>query len=373
MERLRFFNRLTMVQFGGRYIRPFFCSLLYCQAGFALTPESLNFEIDSFSMNESTSLHSISGNWDRPVDSGDTGLSVSRILLGYHTSSYSLEWVRRFDIYYQYATETADLLYQTENQVPLPAGKDYPLYINAKRSSSHGFRLGSQWIVSERLVIGGNISLLKPDGMVQGSLTGEAQVLSDSDYDFVFNSNMTYNKDPLYSRPGETLDGDGYAVDVNVDYHLNDRWQLDISLLDVVGYLDIPNAPYTKATASSDTKHYDNNGYVIYDPVISGQEGYRDDRFKFDMQTHVNLSCQLDEVNSLSMQYHQLPHYKYHQVEWVINHDENKYGLIVIDEPAAFGFNLETGLINIVFLSDQFNLNKSKIVKINLQFICPFK
>lgn len=362
-----------MAQFTGRCIRPFFFSLLYCQAGIASSTNTLKFAVDSFSMNESTSLHSIAGHWDQPIDPGDTGLSVSRLRFGYQTPSYSLEFVKRFDIYYQYANATVDLLYQSENQLPLPAGKHYPLYIDAKQSSSHGIRLGSSWNITDGLVIKSHISLLKPDGLVQGGLTGEAQVLSENDYDFVFNSNIAYDKDPLYSRPDESIKGDGYSVDVAINYQLNDRWQVDLSLLDVAGYLDIPDAPYTKATATSDTKHYDDNGYVIYDPVISGIEGYRDTRFNFDMQTHVDLNYQLNEVITFSLQYHQLPYYQYHQIEWIINRDANKYGLIMINEPTAFGFNLQTQLISFEFVSDQFNINKSKIVKINLQLNYQFK
>lgn len=372
MVRLNCFKRNCQKKNKGRFIRPFFYFTLLWQTDLAASDWKINFQIDNFSVSESTSIRSISGKWNDPVGSGDEALTTNRQIFSVHKNSFSLGYIQRYDIYYQYANDTVALLYLTENQLDLPIGKTFPLIVQAKKSSSYGLRLGYSWDFNRQLALSSYVNLLNPQTLLMGSLTGQATTVAAGDYDFSFSSDLIYDDDPLYSRPEQSLNGDGYSVDISLSYNPSERWQVKLDLLDITGQLNISEAPHTIATASSDIKRFDENGYVIYDPAVTGFESNQDATFKFDMQTHVNFIYRWDSENNFSIQHHRLRGFEYQQLEWIKPINDTKFSLILIPRLEALGINIASNSLSIGLLSDDIDYEKMKVLKFNINYIFRF-
>ena len=360
---------VSVLEKGRSLCRPFFCCLLCCSMqAVAADQQKLFIDVSSFNVNESTSIYSLTGAWNEGVGDGDEAVSSGRILLGVKQDQYSLALIQRFDRYYRYSNATVDLLYTTENHQPLTPGKEYPLSIEAHNASSSGLMFEYHWQPNAYWTINPAISLLKPQTVQLGKLKGQAIATAAGDYDFSFISDMVYDSDPLYDRRVDGISGDGYSVDLKLSYDADSRWGIDLALNDILGELNIPDAPYTLAQASSDNKHYDENGYVVYDPVISGKEGYRDCVFEFKTQIHLNLKYRLDDINTLVFQHHDLGRFNYQQIDWMRNLQEAEISMQLLPLLKALGLSYRNQRFSAGVIADHLNYKKMKVFGFQLQY-----
>jgi len=358
----------------GRVFRPFLYAGLFIlsTSSYAVSDTKLIFSFDSFNYSESTSIHSISGSWDDEISEGDQALSVSRITLGFEYKNYSFESIVRNDSYYGFDNETAQFIYLTENKAPLENGRDYALNIKPDKSSSAGLRFGINHMINPGLKLSGFFSFLKPTDLVHGELNGHAMAIDSNDYDFNFSSELYYEEDPLFERETDSIEGYGYSIDLIVDYRINDTWSINLELLDVVGELLIDQAAYTGAEATSKIKVFDENGYLTYDPVISGIESNKDFVYQFNMQTHLSVSYQLSDKNSLVIEHYSLAGFDYQKLSLLQKVGHNQVSWILIPELSTAGIKFEHPNFSIGLETDSLGYKKMKYLSITSQLSWAF-
>ncbi len=358
----------------GRGLRPFFylSMILVPALGYCQENSELSFEFNSVNYSEATSLHSISGHWGDSVTAGDEAISLSRLYLTYQHGAFSLQYVMRYDTYYRYANDTAHFLNLTENQLPLQVNDQFELYIGADKSASKGFRFGYNTWLKEDVEITAFFSLLKPTNLQYGSLNGSAIVIDSNDYDFSFNSDLVYQDDPLYGRETENLSGQGYSFDLAFHYIVNERWNINLELFDLAGKLEIDDAAFTTADATSDIKNFDENGFVIFDPAISGIEGNKSFTFKFNMQSHLTLDYKLSNENSIVFQHHHYTNINFQELNYVQRSYTNQLAWNLIPELKAFGITFKTPNYSISLTMDNLDYKKMKFFSISSQLYWVF-
>lgn len=364
-------DRLKLKLFKGRKIfRPFFCSMLFFPFGL-YAQNGLNFSFESFSYSEPTSIYSISGKWNESIGKGDRALSVSKAKLGFEIDHYHLALVSRYDIHYQFRNETAELIYLTENQKELAVGQSYPLLIDAFKSSSYGVEFGLVLPLAPSWTIKPSISLLKPSALQVGVLQGQADIVGPKDYDFKFISDLIYDEDPLYEREPEGIAGEGYSVDFAIQYE-SKKWRLEVQLLDAIGELYFPSAQHTRANASSDTKRFDENGYVIYDPSIIGKEGYKSYTYQFHHQLHADWRYQLNPENQLSIQHHDYGSIDFQQLAWIRDYQNIRVSYQWVPVMETAGLSLLTESFSLDLMVDNLDYQEMKFFQMNFQFNYEF-
>lgn len=354
----------------GRIFRPFLYGLMTFAPSMGYGKESprLSFEFDSVNYSEATSLHSIAGHWGDGVTSGDDALSLSRLYLGYQQGAFSFQYVKRYDIYYRYANDTARFLYLTENQLPLPESDQFQLFIEADKSESRGFRFGYNTWLGDDVEISAFLSLLQATDLQHGSMNGSATVVDSKDFDFSFHSDLVYRDDPLYDRAAEDLSGQGYSFDLSLHYIVNGRWDIKIDLFDVAGELKFDDTAFTKADATSNIKTFDENGFVIFDPVISGIEGNKDFTYKFNRQSHLAVDYKLSNENSIVFQHHHYKNANYQELHYLQRFDSSQLDWNLIPQLKAFGVTFKTHNFSIGLVTDDLDYKKMKFLSIHSQF-----
>lgn len=360
----------TKLRQKGRVFRPFLYGLmtLVPVLGYCHESPRLSFEFDSVNYSEATSLHSVAGHWGDPVTSGNDTMSLSRLYLGYQQGSFSFQTVIRKDIYYRYANDTVRFVYLTANQLPLQENERYQLTIESDKSTSKGFRFGYNTWLRDDVEISAFISLLTATDLQHGSLNGSAMVVDSNDYDFSFYSDLVYRKDPLYDRETEKLSGKGYSFDLSLLFRVNEYWDITIDLFDLAGELKFNNATFTTADATSDIKNFDENGFVIFDPVISGIEGNKSFTYKFNRQYHLAIDYKLLDKHSIVFKHHHYKNLNFQQLHYVQRFGSSQLDWNVIPELKAFGVTFKTPYFSIGLVTDDLDYKKMKFLSIHSQF-----
>jgi len=364
---LKSFNPAIGVTNKGRNFRPLFYVLFlrFPTLAFAEDNQRLMLEFDSSSYSEASSLYSISGHWNDRVSSGTEAWSSSRLVLGYRRGAISIQSVFRDDSYYHFDNQTAQFIYQTENHLPLTINQHFRLDIEPDRISSKGIRLGYTAALKPELKVSAFISLLYPVRMTQGRLAGEAVALNSNDYDFNFATDLVYAVDPLFDRTTGQLSGRGYSVDVLFNYVWDDHWTVDLQLLDIAGEIVFDDAPYTRADATSSVKVYGEDGYLTYDPVISGIEGFRYYRYKFQMKTHLKLGYQFHNSNRVMLEHHRVFGFGYQKLIFEQHLESGQLSWKLIPALKAAGLSYRNKSFSIGVESDQLSTKKMKYLSLN--------
>ena len=372
--RLKFSSQRGLNKSKGRILRPFLYGLLLILSapGSADDKRRLTVSLESVNYSEATSIRSLSGEWDDEITSGDNALSYSRVYIGYEQDAFSIQYLQRFEAVFEFDNDTARFIYQIENQLDLKPGEKYKLDIRPKRAASKGIRLGYKNQFRKDINASVFVSLLQPFYILDGDLDGSAEAIASNDYDFEFKSDLVYKEDPLFERGSENISGTGYAVDLFFRYAINDRWQAALDLVDIAGELRIDDAPFTTATASSDIKSFDENGYVVYDPVVRGIEGNKDYTYQFDLQTHLSLGYLLSDRYSITLQHHE---YKNFAFQELLIDQSTERGLIrwhLLPELRAAGISYLTTNLMLGISLDDFDYKETKYLALTARYSWAF-
>ena len=255
--------------------------------------------LQSINYSQPISLASMLGEWNPPFKGGDKALTFNKAEIGVMGNGWQFGIFKRYDYFLKFSRSTAELYYLTENHLPLEAGKNYPLRIEARHQLSRGLRLGFQRNISPSLKVGLAASYLQGMELVDGKLDGNAVSTGDKDYDFQFDVDYTYSRDVLFERHTPAPQGDGYSLDLKLDWRPTMRFTGRLTVIDLLGKLYWKDAPYTVATASSDTKTYDSDGYVRYKALISGYESNKDYVQKLPRKIFISTQYQYSDSTEL--------------------------------------------------------------------------
>lgn len=246
--------------------------------------------IQSIAYSNSIAIKAIADDWQPPFYGGDTALIYGKIESGVHWQEWQLGILERCDYFLEFAPQTAEFFYLTKNKLPLAPGKKYEIYINALHNCSQGIKLGRMKQLSSTLRANLAVSYLQSDALTDGSLKGSALVAAEKSYDFQFDVDYLYSRDTLFKRRIDTPKGKGYTVDLRLDWQPSKEFSSQLEIIDLTSRVYWNEAPYTIATATSDTKTYDEDGYLHYDPAISGYESYK--RFVQTLPRKLSLAAQ---------------------------------------------------------------------------------
>jgi hypothetical protein len=238
----------------------------------------------SFSYVEPVAIQDALHNNTEHFDGGETALTHNWAEIGATYNNFGVGAVGRFDYELTFSKDTAEFYYLTNNKKPLPQGREFNLDLEAKHIQSTGVRFSYDYALTPNADINVGVSYLNGVRLTDGSIHGSALVLAQNDYDFQFDVDYFYSKDSLFDRNVGPPDGKGYSIDLSMDWDITQNLGANLQIVDLFGRIYWNNAPYTTAVASSSVKEYDQDGYVVYNPVLSGFEGNRDFTQKLDPQ-----------------------------------------------------------------------------------------
>ena len=315
------------------------------------------FLLDGFAHSESKSIKSITdSNWNVELQPGDVSFSVDRAEIGISLGHWQLGYIKRYDYYFEYSPETADGIHKVKNKTPLTPGEQYDLFLDANTLVSDGLRLTFNQQYGTSFSYGISVSYLRGELFTDGALSGQAEALSDREYEFGFDVDYYYSEDKLFDRVVEPPQGHGYAVDLVFDWQLSKKLKLGFQAYDLLTRMYWENAPRTIAVASSDTKEFDEDGYAIYNPVISGLETNQDYVQEIPRKIFLSASYAINKYFiDLAFRDYEIKSFYLAGAGLNLN-DASKIGLSCNLTASACGIDYSNGWFKFRFLTDELKL-----------------
>lgn len=255
----------------------------------------------SITYSEPTSIRSFLNKFDGEFQGGEDAFTHNWLETGFRKGDWEMGILARYDYDITFSEDLAELYNMVVNKLPLPTGQRYELQLEAKHYRTHGLRLGYHLRPMETLQLVLGLSYLRGNELTDGTISGEAKAVSENDYDFNFHSDYYYSKDYLFEREVNSPKGWGYSIDLQVNWQPTEKLSLDLEVKDLLGSIYWDQAPNTIADASSDNKTFDEDGYVKFNPTLSGWEGYDD--FTQHLNAFGSVAAQYAVLDRLDMAY----------------------------------------------------------------------
>ncbi|MGA1790678.1 MAG: hypothetical protein ACMUIM_04270 [bacterium] len=229
--------------------------------------------------NQILSIHELFHDWGGPFSPRDKNRALisGETELAFGRDGWRMSYLRRIELFLRANRGLVELAWYDKNEAPLPLDHTFPLHLEGEGFEAHGLKFAHgrrfTYMGEKEIGLGFALSLLRGIRMQKAIVQGEAQVLGSKDYDYFGALYYYYNHNYLYDR--ENIDiGNGNGISFDIGLGLDITPQLSGSVLfhDIWGRIWWEDVPFTDAQFDSHNKEYDENGYVKYNPSISGRE-----------------------------------------------------------------------------------------------------
>ncbi len=322
--------------------------------------------LDTFVYSEAITIKALGDNWQAPLYGGEVAIATGRIEAGFSWGAWQLGAIKREDYLYRFDADTAALVHASKNKTPLNPGDRYRIDLASNSQRSHGIKLAYTTLLHPDLRVTTAVSLLRGTELMDGALSGSAQVIGEKDYDIAFDVDYRYSEDALFDRTSQRPSGEGYALDLALEWQLTSRWRLNLSALDLLARITWYDAPYTTARGNSDNKEYDDNGYVVYRPAISGLESNRDYRQR--LPRRLFLDSHYLFANQLLL----LAEYSDYDIKHFVaagaGYQLGQRRIALLYDPAnqAYTLRLNTPHLSFKLSSDASEINQARLIALSL-------
>lgn len=230
-----------------------------------------------FEASDYTSVRHFSDDWRGPYtprDGKNLAVSFARADVSARHDSWSVGYFYRQDILLESNRDMTDIVYANKSGTPVQVGRTYYPSLAMNGFQAQGVRLDKAFAWNEAntldVTFGVGASLMKGQRTRMGQAQGNALSTTTG---YPYNVNLTdadSQKTYPFMPPGE-VSSLGYALDLGWRLQWQDGKRLDIAINDLLGEIRWKNLPQTTMIANSATATHDAQGYIAFNPTVSGQ------------------------------------------------------------------------------------------------------
>lgn len=260
-----------------------------------------------FAATDYTSVRHFSDDWRDPYtprDGQNLAVSFARADVSARQASWSVGYFYRQDILLESNKGMTDIVHANKTGTPVPIGRTYNPSLAMNGFEAQGVRLDKAfaWKVENALDVtfGVGASLMKGQRTRMGQAQGNALSTTTG---YTYNVNLTdadSQKTYPFMPPGEVSSA-GYAFDLGLRLQWQDGKRLDLAINDLAGEILWRNLPQTIMNANSATATYDAQGYIMFNPNVSGQNSRVDITQKLDTKGSVQFHAPLADGVSANL------------------------------------------------------------------------
>ena len=268
--------------------------------------------LDAFEGNDQVAMRQYGAQWQgaySPRSGTNIGLLSARAETGAQWDGFRLGALSRAEALVQANRDTADLVQQYNKRQGYDTGRSYAINYQikgfeaggARLSKSLPFNLGSQWALD----LGFGVSYLQGKSLKLEAATGQVLTINAKDFDATVSTNKTdsgINVRDLdqFNAPYGRLaspSGQGYALDAGLVLRRQDSAiSAELAVADLAGRMDWRNVPNNATAYNSATKYYDADGYVNFNPAVTGRSSYQNVSQNLDPKVWLALNYDLDAL-----------------------------------------------------------------------------
>ncbi|MEO0784775.1 MAG: DUF5723 family protein [Pseudomonadota bacterium] len=252
-------------------------------------------EGESFSFSDTLDIASIldgieGGSFER----GENSFTHNEVALTVRRGGFEASLLTRYDYVAEYTEDTGELIYEVNNDVPIVAGQ-YDLSIELNEAWTSGIRVGYRHELIDGVGVSARISGLFGHQITDGSFEGVGDAVVDEGLGLSGDLDYFYTNPLLFDPDSDAPSGVGYAVDLGIDWKINDRVELDVQVRDLFAEIFWSDAARTVADVDTQTFEFDDDGLLIVRPTISGQFSNEDHTQRLQTRVHADAEIELTE------------------------------------------------------------------------------
>jgi len=328
--------------------------------------------VEAFAHSEPVSVHDYINEWDGPLQEGSDAVTHNWMEIGARRGPWSFAYVQRYDYEIKASRDAAVLYYQVKSKQDLVPGRVYDLELRAFHNRSQGLRLGYR-LSFGRLQMEPGISLLSGQALIDGAVHGVGSAVDENEYSYNAAVSYHYSEDVLFDRGAASPSGEGFSLDLALNYRIAEHWHLALTGRDLLGFLYWRAAPVTTAIATSDTREFDSDGYLRFRPTLTGREFNENYRQRLHARGVAALQWQARQATRLEMKLRmtEVRHYPSLgltqqlapslalDLEWMPGLD-------------AFGTGLQWSGLRLAVMADALKVEDAQVLQLQLGWSYPF-
>jgi len=229
------------------------------------------------------------GGFDGDLDEhGDFAYTHNIARLGMQKGDWAFSAFYRYDYYFSFDPDTAELVVREKHDVPVEPDRTYRLELDAIHAESVGFSVARAFSWRDDWRMRARINVMRAYDVVDGSIRGTVHADAQGKFSGFLEIDYVYGKDYLFDRPNvDRPTGWGGSLDLFVEVDLTDTIEVSLEAEDLFSRIEWDDAPSTTAVINSATTRIDERGLLDVKPLLSGFEGERDftqklpERYKF--------------------------------------------------------------------------------------------
>ena len=231
---------------------------------------------DTQLISEFEPLHTAIGDWGTGMLDGERQWALGTFEVGARYSGVEVSVQQRALADLRINEEAVKFYSLVEAEKALVPGATVPVQIRINGFSAQGLRLGYQRDIAN-LTMAAGVTWLKASHLMSGELRGQFAALAIDQYSVDAEVDYFYYRDIIFKRENiNTARGEGAAFDLRIAWRPTERWYFEAQGEDLFTNIRWRDAPFTIATAKTNRKNYDEDGYAFFNPLFSGRQGYRD-------------------------------------------------------------------------------------------------
>ncbi len=332
------------------------------------------FNLDSFSYSEPLPINALMGDWKGNLQRGEHAFSYDSIELGMQWDSWSLGVQYRYDYFYRFTPDTAYLKYQQENNRALITGEQLSLSLSANALVARALRMAYQNHL-ENITYAVSLSYIEALRFTEGRIQGQASIISNNDYELDFDVDYFYSEDVLFDREVQRPDARGIALDLDLHWSFYRNYHIEFIARDLFSRINWEDAPRTIAQGDNDIKRYDEQGYVVFDPIISGVETLQSHYQRLPRKLRLLASYQHDVYRQhfLRAEIHDVEVERFYSVgyQYALSPDDRiaaDYNMTA----SAIRLSYQTPFMSFSLASDRFKINDARLLALQLSLHAAF-
>lgn len=218
--------------------------------------------------------------WGDGFGAGERQWNLTELEVGFRSRvGFEFSVLQRALVDLRVNEDAAAFYGRVKRKKDLAGQEQVPVQVDISGFSAQGLRAGYAYTLDQYGVnVGFRLSVLRTDHLMAGGLDGRFRTFSEHEYDFEAAVDYVYYKDVIFERPNvDHPSGVGWAADLYAIWSPSSHLRFELEARDLAGNIRWKDVPFTRATASTDRKRYDEDGYAVFDPLLRGVEGYLDE------------------------------------------------------------------------------------------------
>ena len=362
-----------------RFLLIFFVSTCYYFAtstsavASAENQSSVFIQLDSRTYSQPTSIHSFIHDFSGSFDKGDHAFTKNQLEIGTRYTNFAISYIARYDQFYKFDEDTARLYYEIENNLSQTIGQPYKLQIKSNFIRARGIKLTYNWKVNDAIHISPALSYLTADEFFDNQTNGSAVLLDADSFSGDASIHHIAERDMILEYPVSSANGRGYAIDIDFKWAVNQQWQLNIQLLDVVSKIEWHDALDSQLNLTTATKTFDAEGNLSVAPMLSGRQILRNYTQRLPKKLITGISYKLDNQHSIFTETYHTEYFTHTQLgyEFMLTQRQAITLSWNIDTEAA-GISYLNDYVRLGFYADSLDYKKAHAINLTMAVNIPF-